>query len=82
MFSSFQLAVQEAGEPASWAPCPKREASRDLNSKEDVSGSTCWQLEQRFAHMLSAVGDLIGAGGQVEVVVCVAVVQVLCWWKL
>lgn len=40
--------------------------------------STCWQLEQRFAHMLGAVADLSRAGGQAEVVVCVAAVQ-LCW---
>lgn len=42
--------------------------------EEEKAGSTCWQLEQRFAHMLCAVG---GAGGQVEVVVCGAAVQVL-----
>lgn len=67
--------MQEAGEPACRAPYPKREEFRELNSKEDVSGSTCWQLERRFAHMLHAVGDLSGAGGQGEVVVCVAAVQ-------
>lgn len=82
MFSSFQLALQEAGQPACWAPYPKGEESRELNSKEDVSGSICWQLEHRFAHMLGAVGDLSVAGGQVEVVVCVTPVQVLGWWKL
>lgn len=36
----------------------------------------------RFARVLDAVGDLSGAGGQVKVVVCVATVQVLGWWKL
>lgn len=74
--------MQEAGQPACWAPYPKREESRELNGKEDVSGSFCWQLERRFAHMLGAVDDLSGAGGQVEVVVCIAAVQVLGWWML
>lgn len=32
--------------------------------------------------MLGAVGDLSRAGGQMEVVVCAAAVQVLGWWKL
>lgn len=78
------IPVSSAGSwrASSWGPYPKRGESRDLNSKEDVSGSTCWQLEQRFAHVLSAVGDLSWAGGQVEVVVCAAAVQGLDWWKL
>ena len=60
VFSALQLVVQGAGLALCWAPSPGGEESTELNGKKDGSdgsGSSCWELEWRFAQKPGAVSS-------------------------
>lgn len=58
VFNALWLAARGAGQAVCWAPSPGWEESRELNSKEkDGSGSSRWELGQRSAWEVGAVGS-------------------------